>query len=207
MNTIIEDTRKLIVNFSKDLYDRRLTDTSGGNVSVRIGDLILMTPSLAGTINHWNLRPEQILVLDLQKNIVEGEGTLSREAKVHYALYQSFYPEGKAVIHAHSMNILAYFAVNPVMPSILYNTQPYGPIPSIVDAIPETQELADNVVAAMKPRREKISALAAAVMAPRHGIFVVGKDLYAAFDTVERVDTNAFCLLQSKLSIASTMIG
>ena len=36
-------------------------------------------------------------------------------------------------------------------------------------------------------------------MAPWHGLFVVGKDLDAAFDLTERIDTNAYCILMSRL--------
>ena len=112
------EQRELIARFTKDLYDRRLTDTSGGNVSIRVGDVVLMTPSLSGTLFHWNLKPEQILVYDAKGNKLEGEGTLSREAKVHFSLYDAYYPEGTAVVHAHSLNVLVFCAAVQPMPPV-----------------------------------------------------------------------------------------
>jgi ribulose-5-phosphate 4-epimerase/fuculose-1-phosphate aldolase len=193
------EQRELIARFTKDLYDRRLTDTSGGNVSIRVGDVVLMTPSLSGTLFHWNLKPEQILVYDAKGNKLEGEGTLSREAKVHFSLYDAYYPEGTAVVHAHSLNVLVFCAAVQSMPPVLYNTKKFGLIPQVVDAASGTQALADNVVAGMLPQRSGISKGAAAVMAPRHGLFVMGKDLYTAFDSAERVDINAYCLIHGKM--------
>lgn len=199
MSDKIWETRELIARFTKDLYDRRLTDTSGGNVSVRLGDVVVMTPSLAGTLYHWNLKPEQILVFDAKGNKLEGEGTLSREAKVHFALYDAYYPDGTAVVHAHSINVLVFCAAVQPMPPVLYNTKKFGVIPQVVDAASGTVALADNVVAGMEPQRAGISKGAAAVMAPRHGLFVMGKDLYTAFDSAERVDTNAYCIIHGKM--------
>ncbi len=193
------EQRELIARFTKDLYDRRLTDTSGGNVSIRVGDVVLMTPSLAGTLFHWNLKPEQILIFDTKGNKLEGEGSLSREAKVHFSLYDEYYPDGTAVIHAHSLNVLVFCAAVQPMPPVLYNTKKFGVIPQVVDAASGSQALADNVVAGMRPQRSGISKGAAAVMAPRHGLFVMGKDLYTAFDSAERVDINAYCIIHGKM--------
>jgi len=198
MSDKIEEYRQLIAKFTKDLYDRRLTDTSGGNVSVHLGDVILMTPSLAGTLFHWNLKPEQILVYDTKGNKLDGEGTLSREAKVHFSLYEAYYPDGAAVVHAHSLNVLVFCAAVQPMPPVLYNTKKFGVIPMVVDAASGTQELADNVVAGIRPMADTIKKGAAAAMAPRHGLFVVAKDLYTAFDSAERIDLNAYCIIHGK---------
>ena len=51
----------------------------------------------------------------------------------------------------------------------------------------------------INPIDEAIRKYAAAVIAPWHGLFVAGKDLDAAFDLTERIDTNAYCLLMSRL--------
>jgi ribulose-5-phosphate 4-epimerase/fuculose-1-phosphate aldolase len=51
----------------------------------------------------------------------------------------------------------------------------------------------------VKGKEEAIRKYAVAVMAPWHGLFVVGKDLDAAFDLTERIDTNAYCILMSRL--------
>ena len=44
-------------------------------------------------------------------------------------------------------------------------------------------------------------------MAPRHGLFVLAKNLYDAFDVTERIDTNAYCLLMGKTLGEMTPMG
>ncbi len=48
------------------MFDRNLTDLSGGNISVQVEDRILVTPSLASNLQFWILKPEEILILDLE---------------------------------------------------------------------------------------------------------------------------------------------
>ena len=55
-----------------------------------------------------------------------------------------------------------------------------------------------NVLAALQPQAERIQKYAAAVLAPRHGVFVMAKDLLAGYDALERVDVNAYCVLMSR---------
>ena len=62
-----------------------------------------------------------------------------------------------------------------------------------------SEGLADEIVSLTRNREEWIGKYATAVMAPWHGLFVVGKDIDAAFDLTERIDTNAYCILMSRL--------
>lgn len=202
----IQTTRELIATFAKHMFDRKLTDMAGGNLSVRLGDEILMTPTLAGTIDHWYLRPEQILRMDLEGNKIDGEGNISREAKVHLLLLNEFYPEGTAVVHAHARNVLVFCAAEKPMPPVLYATRKYGYIQQIVDAASGTDALAENVAEGVRAQSNWVKNKAAPVMAPRHGLFVLGKDLYTAMDAAERVDVNAYCILMGA-TLGVTPVG
>jgi L-fuculose-phosphate aldolase len=195
MTSTREELKQLIVEFSAELYEKRLTDVAGGNISVRESDVILMTPTLAGNLYHWRLRPEQILTLDLQGRKIEGEGNVSREVKVHAKLLNDFYPDGTAVVHAHSRNILVFCAAEKPIPPVLNATMKFGEIQHCVDAPSGTQELADNIAQVISGQEERIRKQAALALAPRHGVFAIGKNIYAAYDAVERVDTNAYCIL------------
>lgn len=190
-----DDVRQQIIRYGLELYERHLTDAAGGNLSVRVGDELLITPRYAGNAWHWNLRPEQILTLDLDGNKLDGEGEISREAKVHLALLRAFYPQGTAVLHTHARNILVFCAMVKPMPPVLHATEKFGEILQIPDEKAHSQDLADAVLAGLKPQADRIPKGGAAVMAPKHGLFVIAKDLIAGFDTVERLDTNAYCLL------------
>lgn len=195
-----EETRLLkqkIASYAKQMYDRHLTDSAGGNISVRVGDVLYMTPRYAGTRFHWDLSPEQILTIDLEGNRLEGDGEVSREAKAHLALLKEFYPDGTAVIHAHSRHTLVFCATAKDMPSVLHCTAKFGTVPAIPDEKAHSKELAVAVADGIRPQKDKIAKGAAAVMAPKHGLFLIATDLDIAFDSVERIDTNAYMILNS----------
>ncbi len=94
------DLKQRIVEVARLMYQRFLTNSAGGNISVRLGDRIYITPKYAGSRYLWNLQPEQINVLNLAYEVVEGAGDISRESRLHLAVYDHF-PEAGAVIHAH----------------------------------------------------------------------------------------------------------
>jgi len=198
MGDPIQEAREVICTFAYDLFDRHLTDPAGGNLSIRVDDVILMTPRYAGTRWHWRLRPEQILKLDLDGNKIDGEGDVSREYKVHHALLKHFYPVVTSVIHAHSRNVMVFCAAEQEIYPVLYSTYKFGTIPQVTDAPSGSDELAEYVLEGMLKQPVPPKVNAAGVMAPRHGLVVMGKSIYEAFDAVERIDTNAYCLLMGK---------
>jgi L-fuculose-phosphate aldolase len=198
MTDKFKDVRQLIVRFGAELYDRQLTDAAGGNISVRVDDRLLMTPTRAGSLYHWHLRPEQILMLDLKGRKLDGDGEISREAKVHLKLLNEFYPDGTAVVHGHARNVMVFCAAEASIPPVLYSSVRFGEIQQCVDAPSGTDALADNIAEVICGQEDRIRKQAALVMAPRHGLFALGKDLYAAFDAVQRADTNAYCLLMGR---------
>ncbi len=59
--------------------------------------------------------------------------------------------------------------------------------------------LAESVAGGIRGNESRIRKQAAGVIAPWHGLFVIGKDLDAALDAVERMDNNAYCILMGKL--------
>jgi L-fuculose-phosphate aldolase len=191
--------RQQIAELGLALYQRKLTDAAGGNISARVGDVLVMTPRYAGSKYRWHIQPEQVLVLDLEGNKLEGEGEISREVKVHCKLLNNFYPTGTAVIHAHPLNVLVFCAAEKPIPPVLEGTQKFGEIKHVPAAPAHSQELADSIAALLQGQEERIKKQAAAALAPRHGIFVLGKDLPAAFDAVERIDGNAYCILFSRI--------
>ena len=93
-------------------------------MSARVGDVVCITPRYAGSKHQWQLRPEQILVVDLDGNLLDGNGELSRESKVHLKLHRELGQAGTGVIHAHAQNVLVFAALCRPMPPVLEgNTQ------------------------------------------------------------------------------------
>ena len=196
---LIAQTRSKIAETGKMVFARHLTDAAGGNISVRVGEQICITPRFSGSKRHWQLQPDQVLLSDLLGNKLDGDGDISREAKVHYRLYKDF-PDGTAVLHSHPRHVMVFVASGQPIEPILEATLKFGTIPVVKNYAPaHSEKLADRIAEAMQGKDEAIRKYAAAVMAPWHGLFVVGKDLDAAFDLTERIDTNAYCILMSRL--------
>jgi ribulose-5-phosphate 4-epimerase/fuculose-1-phosphate aldolase len=186
-----------VARFGALLFERHLTDAAGGNVSARVGEVICLSPRYSGHKNQWQLRPEQVLVVDLDGNRLEGDGELSRESKVHLRLHRDFGDAGTAVIHAHARNVMVFAAMARPMPPVLEANLKFGEVPVIDYAPAHSSDLAENVAGALRGQELRIRKHAAGVIAPWHGIFLMGKDLAAAFDAVERFDTNAYCILMA----------
>ncbi len=198
MSAEIEAMRLKITEIGRMLFERQLTDAAGGNVSARVGNLVCITPRYSGSKHQWHLRPEQVMVSDLQGIVLGGEGEISREAKVHYRIYTDF-PDARAIIHAHARNALVFAsACRPIEP-VLEDTLKFGTIQVSQYAPAHSKDLAEFVTAVFQGQDERIRKQATGVLAPWHGLFVAGKDLDAAFDAVERIDTNARCILLSRL--------
>lgn len=191
--------REKIARFGHALYERQLTDAAGGNLSSRVGDLVVMSPRYAGSKRQWQLAPEDTLICDLDANILVGSGEISREAKVHFKLYREYGEYGLGVIHAHARNALVFAAMGRAIPPVLEATRKFGEVPVVDFAPAHSAELANSVAGAIGAQKERIRKQAACVIAPYHGLFVMGKDIDAAFDAVERVDVNAYIILMGSL--------
>lgn len=200
MDTVaIAHTRAEIARLGALLFERGLTDAAGGNLSARVGEVICISPRYSGSKYQWRLRPEQVLVADLQGNILDGEGEISREAKAHFKLHNEFAEYGTAVIHAHARYVLVFAALGRPMPPVLEQTLKFGEVPVIDFAPAHSDELAENIAAALRGQEERIRKQAAGVIAPWHGLFIMARDIGAAFDAVERMNTNAQCIILGQL--------
>jgi ribulose-5-phosphate 4-epimerase/fuculose-1-phosphate aldolase len=198
-NPELNAMRAKIMRLGALLFDRRLTDVAGGNISARVGEYVCITPRFSGSARQWQLRPEEVLVADKDMNILDGMGEISRESKVHFRLHREYGEHGTGVIHAHARNILVFAAMNCPMPPVLEATQKFGTVPVVPYAPAHGNGLAESVAGGIRGNEARIRKQAAGVIAPWHGLFVIGKDLDAAFDAVERMDNNAYCILMAQL--------
>lgn len=195
---LISQTRNKIAETGRLVFERHLTDAAGGNISVRVGDSVCITPRYSGSRRHWQLQPNQVLVSDLSGNKLDGDGDVSRESKVHFRLYQEF-PDATAVLHSHARNVMPFVAAGQPIEPVLEATLKFGTIPVTGYAPAHSENLADEIVSLIRGKEDAIRKYATAVIAPWHGLFVVAKDIDAAFDLTERIDTNAYCILMSRL--------
>ena len=84
---MMEYEKEQVVRYGKKLIDRRLTTGSGGNISVcnREKNLVAISPS---GLDYYETTPEDIVILDIDGNLVEGKHRPSSEAGMHLAFYK-----------------------------------------------------------------------------------------------------------------------
>ena len=179
------------------MFERRLTDMAGGNISVRDGKTMYITPRFSGGKKHWQLEVEDVISGALDTDDILKHPMFSREGQTHVEIYRQF-PDANAVIHAHPFHVLPFCAAGRPIPPVLEGTQKFGVIECCEAAPAHSRELADKVVASFQGKDDRIRKHAAAILLPLHGIVVVSKDLFLAIDALERIDWNAYCVLARK---------
>lgn len=195
---LYEKERLKICETVKLMFDRKLTNIAGGNVSIRASkEHILMTPTLMSEEKHCILDPNEVLVVDKNFNIVEGEGKITRESNMHMGIYETF-PEVNAVIHSHPRESLVFACLGIPMPSMTEATDKFGEITTLEYAPATTQELADTVIAYFKTRKDEFKKHGLIALLRKHGIIVADKNIVKALDDLERVETNAYVNIRAQ---------
>ena len=169
---------------AKSLFDRGLTFGSSGNISVRMEDGWLMTPT---GYSMGNIEPENISKLDINGNLISGDPP-TKESFLHLAMYEKR-PQDSAVVHLHSTHSVAVSClddINPknVLPPITaYYVMRIGTLPLIPYFPPGDIKLAKVV-------REMASEHHAVLLA-NHGPVVSGKCLQDAVYATEELEETA----------------
>ena len=172
--------RQELVKYCKMLYDRQLTVSAGGNMSVRISDSeILITP--AGR-NKGLLEPEDLVLID-SKGKVLSEGKPSIEHKFHLALYNMNY-DTNAVLHCHPLHCVTLAVKGEPIKS---NITPegvllLGQVPMIGYYTPGSKKLVEAVAE---------NGSYKAMLMERHGALTQGKSLEEAYNRMEELEFQA----------------
>ncbi len=105
-----EEIRLKLIQTCALLRDSLLLTFSGGNLSARVGDYMLITPRFGAEKFHWGLTPRQLCRISLTKNITRPPQRASRESLLHFYVYQSF-KRIRCLLHSHEPHLLAYAVV------------------------------------------------------------------------------------------------
>lgn len=95
---MLEDIKELVYQANMELYKSKLVIFTWGNVSAKFGDYIIIKPS---GIKYEIMQPDDMVVLDLDGNIVEGKYNPSSDTPTHIELYKNF-PKIGGICHTHS---------------------------------------------------------------------------------------------------------
>ena len=187
--------REEICRVAKSMFDRGLTHGSTGNISQRLEDGWLLTPtgSSLGTLD-----PARLSKLDWQGALISGDKP-SKESFLHLAMYEErAHANANAVIHLHSthsvaVSVLADIDPADVLPPITaYYVMRVGNLPLVPYFAPGDMQLADAV--------RRFAGKHHALLLANHGPVVAGSSLAAAADATEELEETAklFLLLQGR---------
>jgi L-fuculose-phosphate aldolase len=179
------------------MFEKRLTDMCGGNISIRDGDTVYMSPRFAGQRYHWDLPVGAIVEGKWADDEITTNLNFSREGWSHLYIYRNF-PDAQAVVHAHPFHVMPFAAFGLSIEPVLEGTQKFDVIEHCQPATAHTKDLGISIIAALKGKEDKIRTQAAAVLLPEHGIILAGKDFDKTLDALERIDVNAYCLTVRK---------
>jgi ribulose-5-phosphate 4-epimerase/fuculose-1-phosphate aldolase len=183
--------REQICGTAKSLFDRGLTHGSTGNISARVDDGWLLTPtgSSLGTLD-----PARLSRLDWDGRLVSGDAP-SKESFLHLAMYRERAENG-AVVHLHSTHSVAVSLLEGIDPADVlppltaYYVMRVGSLPLVPYFAPGDLQLADAV--------RRFAGKHHALLLANHGPVVGGSSLPAAADAAEELEATAklFLLLR-----------
>jgi L-fuculose-phosphate aldolase len=166
----LADERVAIAAACRRLADAGLVIGTAGNVSVRSGELVAITPTGARLAE---LEAEQVSVVDRAGDLVDGALRPTSEIGLHLGVYDRY--QAGAIVHTHAPASTAVSCVVDELPCVHYSMLLLGGSVRVAPyATFGTPELADSVLEALAERT-------AALMA-NHGAVTYGADLDAALE-------------------------
>jgi L-fuculose-phosphate aldolase len=166
---VLEEERRQVVEYCRRLRRDDLVVATSGNISVRSGDIIAVTPS---GVDYDELTPELIGLYRLDGAAVEARLEPTTEMPLHLAVYGQ--TDARSVVHTHSTAATAVSTLVDELPPIHYLIAIFGgPVRVARYATYGTDELAAAAVEALDGRT--------ACILGNHGTLAVGTTLGEAY--------------------------
>jgi L-fuculose-phosphate aldolase len=178
--------RREVVDICRWMYERKYIASTDGNVSVRLtNSTLLVTPS---GIPKGHLKPDQLVVTDLNGKVIRGSGKPSSELKMHLKVYE-VREDVNAVVHAHPAVCLGFSVAGKSLsiPALTEVVLSLGDIPIAPYATPTTVEVPEAIGDLIKKHN--------ALIMDRHGSITVGTTLMQAYNILETIEHAAEVLL------------
>ena len=153
-----------------------------GNISMRdaTDDVVAITPS---NMPYDSLKPEDITVIDLHGNIVDGAYIPSSETPMHTAVYRAR-SDIRAIVQTHSLYATVMSMRLADLDRATVPSNMYYPIHTAPFAMPGSQELADAAVQALGKQGD-------VTLLQNHGLLATGPDMEAAMNCAVYVEEDA----------------
>ncbi|WP_066505833.1 class II aldolase/adducin family protein [Abyssisolibacter fermentans] len=183
MSVKYEAIRQSIIDIGIEMADSALVVGTWGNISARVPgeDYIAITPS---GVDYHAIKPEDIVILDMEGNIIDSDKKPSIESHMHLAVYKDR-KDVNAVIHTHSTYCTAMAIARKPIPAAAEDMVQIvgGDVRVSEYFLPGSQELAHSATEALKGRN--------AVILANHGCLGAGKDLKETLKIVSVVEKSA----------------
>ncbi len=179
-----------VLKYAQNLHIDKLVAGTSGNVSFydRENKVMVITPS---SVNYMEISTENIMVMDLDGNIKEGDGRPSSEWQMHAEVYKNR-DDLNAVIHTHSPAATTFAVLQEEIPVILVEMVPYlkGDIMVSDFALPGTPDVGTVALKVLLNRN--------ACLLASHGVLTVGTDLLNAYEAAIYTEDVANIYLKAK---------
>ena len=174
--------KQQVLAAAKDMLHKGLTEGTAGNISARMPDgSVCITPS---SVDYDLMTLEDLVVIDLEGEVVEGERSPSSEKLLHLACYKEF-DDIQSVIHSHPVYATMFAIAHKPIPACIDEFSIYvGGDVGVTDyAMSGTPEVGANAVAVLKDR--------GAALLANHGMVAVGPAPKTALHITALVERSA----------------
>ncbi|MCK1796522.1 class II aldolase/adducin family protein [Streptomyces sp. XM4193] len=170
-----EGWRQVVETARRTVRDGLVVGTSG-NVSLRVGDAVLVTPS---AVPYDRLGPHDLCAVDLDGRRLAGGLRPTSELPLHLAVHRV--RPSAAVVHTHALHATAVSTLVDELPAVHYQLATLGgPVRVAPYARYGSAELAAAALAALEDRQ--------ACLLRNHGTVVLGDDLDQAFERTAQLE-------------------
>jgi L-fuculose-phosphate aldolase len=165
-----EEQKKKLLDICLQMVEKDLVIGSSGNASLRVDEHVVISPS---SVHYTEMSIEDMVVVDLQGDVLEGSRNPSIEMPMHLEIYTTR-DNALAVVHTHSIYASALAVLHEPLPPILDEIIPKlgATIRVSSYAMPGTKDLAKNVVEVLENR--------SAALIANHGAVCYAKSLEEA---------------------------
>lgn len=192
MNSFIfeKEMREQIVEVGRRMYVKDFVASNDGNISAIIDEnRILITPT---GVCKGDLKKEDLLIVDYDGNVIEGNLKPTSEMKMHIAVYKKR-KDVKAIVHAHPKAATAFAVAGlqldkVTLPEVIFSL---GKIAFANYGTPSTTQIPEEV--------DKVIDDADAVLLANHGALTVGKTPLDAYFKMETLNHFAQITINSRL--------
>ena len=168
-----------IIETGKRLYARNYVASNDGNISIRLDEnRFLITPS---GVSKGYMAPEDLLVVDMKGNVLEGEKKPSSEMKMHREVFAQR-TDVNAIVHAHPQMATSFAVAHKafdkiILPEIIFSL---GKVSLADYGTPTTEQIPQAVAKCIHETD--------ALLLANHGALTAGSDIYDAYYKMETLE-------------------